>query len=549
MFPEALIDALQAAVGAAIDAGDLPDIGDVTPTVERPRDRAHGDWATNLALATAKVAGKPPREVAEVLLRHLPDVPHLAATDIAGPGFVNFALAPSWLHDVLRTAADGGPGHASTDIGKGQRVQVEFVSVNPNGPLHIGHGLNAVFGDALCNLLDYAGYETEREYYFNDAGDRMEKYYQSFEARYAEALGRDADVPDDGYHGDYLADWAAELVTEAGDGWLGDPDKLQEWALERAIRDIKETLEVLRVRFDVWFSETTLHDRGDIERVIDLLRGRGYVYDADGAVWFKTTEFGDEKDRVIVKSDGTYTYAAPDLAYHRDKFERGFERVINVWGADHHGYVPRMKAGIAALGYDPDRLELIITQLVRVHRGGEPARMSTRTGDVIHLRDVMDEVGVDATRYNLLAISPDHSISFDLDVAKRQSMDNPVYYLQYAHARMRSLQRFAADAGVVRRPLAEVDLSVIEHPTELELLREADRLREEIAEAATRRAPHRVVAFGYEFAGAFHKFYNDCRIVTDDAELTQARLWLVEAAKSVIQAVLGILGISAPEQM
>ncbi len=299
----------------------------------------------------------------------------------------------------------------------------------------------------------------------------------------------------------------------------------------------------------MWFSEQTLHERGDVAAVVAMLRDRGHAYDADGAVWFRAEAFGDEKDRVIVKSDGTTTYLTPDIAYHRDKLERGFDRLINIWGPDHHGYVARIHAGLAALGYDPDRLEIIIMQNVNVSREGRPVRMSTRTGDLIALDEVIDEVGVDATRYNLLAVSPDTTINFDLELAKRRSMDNPVYYLQYAHARMCSLERFAAESGVRRRPLDEADLSLLEHPAELELLRQADRLAEEVREAALRRAPHRLSLYGYEFAGAFHKFYSDCRIVTEDPGLTQARLWLVEAARSVLLAVLGILGISAPESM
>ncbi len=548
MFPDALITAIRDALIAAATAGDLPDLGDVDVTVERPRDWAHGDWATSVALASAKRAGKAPRDIAEIVVRHLPAVPHLESTTIAGPGFVNFTLARSWLHEVLRRAAVG-PEHARLDMGAGQRVLVEFVSVNPNGPMHIGHARGAVLGDAICNLLEYAGYQAAREYYFNDAGDRMEKYYGSLGARYLQALGRDAELPEDGYVGEYAVEWGAELAAEVGDAYVDDPEKLRAWALERAIRDIKATLARIGVGFDVWFSEQTLHERGDVARAVDVLRDRGHVYEADGATWFRTTEFGDDLDRVLVKSDGTTTYIAPDVAYHHDKFARGFDLLINVWGPDHHGYQARMHAALAALGYDPERLELIIMQNVAVVRGGQPVRMSTRSGDIVTLDEVIDEVGVDPTRYGLISVSPDTAITFDLELVKRQSMDNPVYYLQYAHARMRSLERFAADAGVARLPLAEVDLAVLEDPSELELLRQADRLTEEVAEAAARRAPHRLAVYGYEVAGAFHKFYNDCRIVTDDPALTQARLWLVEAAKSVLVAVLGILGISAPESM
>ncbi len=315
------------------------------------------------------------------------------------------------------------------------------------------------------------------------------------------------------------------------------------------MRDIEETLAIARIPFDSWFSEAELHRRGEVDKAIRLLEERGHVYEAEGARWFRSTEFGDEKDRVLVTGDGRYTYLAPDVAYHLDKFSRGFDRLINIWGADHHGYVPRMKAAVAALGFDPDRLELIITQMVNLFRAGEPIRMSTRSGEFVTFREVIDEVGVDAARYNLVAVSPDTTISFDLETAKRQSMENPVYYLQYAYARVRSLKEFATAGGAERRPLGEVDLSLLAHPAEVELLKQADRLGEEVREAAARRAPHRIAAYGQDFATAFHKFYTDCRIVTDDAALTQARLWLVEAAESVLLAVLGLLGLSAPDHM
>ncbi|MBS1196149.1 MAG: argS, partial [Actinobacteria bacterium] len=433
-------------------------------------------------------------------------------------------------------------------------IQVEFVSTNPNGPLHIGHGRGGVVGDVLCRVLEYVGHPVEREYYYNDAGAQMARFAASLEARYLQALGREAVVPEDGYHGAYLEDWGRELAAERGPAPAGlEPDQRRaevlRWGLARAMRDIEETLELARIPFDVWFSEAELHRRGEVDEAIRRLEERGYVYEAEGARWFRSTEFGDEKDRVLVTGDGRYTYLAPDVAYHLDKFARGFDRVINVWGADHHGYVPRMKAAVAALGFDPDRLELIITQMVNLFRGGEPIRMSTRAGEFVTFRRVIEEVGVDAARYYLVAVSPDTTISFDLEEAKRQSMENPVYYLQYAHARVRSLEDFAAARGVERRPLAEVDLSLLAHPAEVEVLKQADRLGEEVREAAARRAPHRIAAYGQDFAAAFHKFYTDCRIVTDDPALTQARLWLVEGAKSVLLAVLGLLGLSAPDRM
>lgn len=551
-FPEALDAAIRSALERAAARGSIPDTGDIDFVVERPRDREHGDWASNVALAAAGAAGMAPRDLAGVVVEHLPPIDHLLGTEIAGPGFINFRLGPDWYFGVLRRAALGGPGHARGTPEAAERIQVEFVSSNPNGPLHIGHGRGGVIGDVVARALEYAGHEVSREYYYNDAGVQMDRYAASLEVRYLQAVGVDADFPEDGYHGGYVNEWAEELVAEVGESLVEDPERrsrIRQWGLERAMRDIEETLEMARIPFDVWFSETKLHESGDVGRSIDLLRRHGHVYEADGAVWFRTTDFGDQKDRVLIKGDGEYTYISPDIAYHDDKFRRGFDRVINVWGADHHGYVPRMKAAVEAMGYDPERLEILINQMVNVNRGGEPVRMSMRAGEFVTFRAVLEEVGADATRYQLAAFSPDTTINFDLEAVAARSMDNPVYYLQYAHARMRSLEKFAAEQGVERRPIDEVDLTVLTHPAEFAVLREADRLGEEITEAAARRAPHRVTAYGADFATAFHRFYTDCRVVTDDPSLTQARLWLIEASKNVVRAVLGVLGLSAPDSM
>jgi len=551
-FSDTIRDAVVTALAAASADGSLAVLDGLEFVVERPRDRNHGDWSVNVGMVAAKRAGRSPRDVAQAVVAHLPAIPHLERVEIAGPGFINFSLEDSWYHDVLRRAALGGPGHARSESGAGERIQVEFVSSNPNGPLHIGHGRGGVIGDVLCRMLEYVGHPVSREYYYNDAGVQMDRFASSLEARYLQTLGRDAAVPEDGYRGEYLAEWGRELAAEQGETLADLPDgqnRIREWGLRRAMRDIEETLVLARIPFDVWFSELELHRDGRVGAAIEVLRDRGFVYESEGAVWFRATDFGDEKDRVLVKSDGEYTYIAPDVAYHLDKFRRGFDRVINIWGADHHGYVPRMKAAVAALGYDPERLEILITQLVNITRGGEPVRMSTRAGEFVTFREVLTEVGTDATRYFLAAFSPDTAMTFDLDVARAQSMDNPVYYLQYAFARMCSLERFAAEQGVVRRPIDEVDLTVLTDPAETELLRQIDRLGEEVAEAAERRAPHRLTGFGQEFATAFHRFYADCRIVTDDPATTQARLWLVEAAKSVILAILDLLALTAPETM
>ncbi|WKZ82419.1 MAG: arginine--tRNA ligase [Acidimicrobiia bacterium] len=549
-FPDAIREALQAALDAAAADGALPGLGPVEFVVERPRDRANGDWACNVALVAAGAAKMPPRAVADAVVAHLPPIPHVERVEVAGPGFINFTVARSWYLEVLQRAATGGPGFARSSAGSGERVQVEFVSSNPNGPLHIGHGRGGVIGDVLARLLEYVGHPVEREYYYNDAGAQIDRYALSLQARYLQALGRDAAVPEDGYHGAYLEEWGRELATEVGDVLATDGlAEIRAWGLARAMRDIEETLILARIPFDVWFSETSLHQDGRVDESIRVLEERGHVYRDEGATWFRTTEFGDEKDRVLVKSNGEYTYIAPDVAYHRDKFERGFDRVINIWGADHHGYVPRMKAAVEAMGYDPERLEVVITQTVNLMRSGEPVRMSTRAGEFVTFREVLEEVGTDATRYHLAAFSPDTAINFDLEAARAQSMDNPVYYLQYAHARMCSLERFASEQGVTRVPLGDADLSLLTHPAEASLLEQLDLLAEEVAEAARRRAPHRLCGFGQEYAAAFHRFYTDCRIVTDDPEITQARLWLVEASRNGIRAILDLLGLSAPEQM
>ncbi|MEE8330996.1 MAG: arginine--tRNA ligase [Acidimicrobiia bacterium] len=546
MFPSTIIDGLRAALTAAVAAGDLPAL-DLEPEIERPRDPSHGNWSTNVALAASKAASKNPREVADLLVAHLPEIPHLEGVDVAGPGFLNFRLAHTWLEEVLRSAA-GSDDFARSGLGGGQRVLVEYVSSNPTGPLHIGHARGGFLGDALSNLLGRAGYDVAREYYFNDAGGQMDRYAASFLARY-----RGSAVPEDGYHGDYIANWAAELTAEQGPDL--DDATAASWGVDRAMAHIRATLDGAGIAMDAFVSEQEIHDKGEVELSLEAMRQAGHVFEEGGATWFRATTFGDEKDRVLVKSDGSYTYVVPDIAYHWDKFERGYETLINIWGADHHGYIPRLKAGLAAAGYDPDRLEIIITQLVTLTRAGEPMKMSTRAGEFVSLDEVLAEVGVDATRYHLLAFSPDSAITFDLDEVARQSMDNPVYYLQYAHARMCSLERFAAAEGAQRGELAAASLDLLTHEAETALLRHIDRLTEEIEFAALRRAPHRLCTYGYELASAFHKFYSDVRIVGEHdgaqipPELTSARLWLVEAAKNSLVVVLGILGISAPQEM
>ena len=521
---------------AAVDEGLTPpeEIG-----LEQPANREHGDWSSNIALATANSAGTNPRELAGRLIdrleqQGLADVERL---EVAGPGFINFHLAETWLHDVLGTVINQGvESYGRSNIGSGRRVIVEFVSANPTGPLHAGHGRGAIFGDALATLLEWCGYVVTRETYINDRGAQMQTYAASLAAR---AAGETP--PDDGYMGQYIIDWAAEMPADA------DP---LEWGYARAIADQKEVLASLGVEFDVWFSEKSLVDNGELDSSLTALRDRGVVFDDDGAVWLRSSEFGDDKDRVLKKSDGEYTYVMPDIAYHANKFDRADE-LIDVFGADHHGYINRMRAAMASLGHDPDSLDFQITQLVKLMRGSEEVKLSKRSGDLVELRDVVEEVGADSTRFTYLLQSIDSQQTFDLEAAAAQAMDNPVFYTQYAHARIVSIGRKAAEAGIERLPLADVDLSLLTHPREIEVLRSLFAGADSIAVAGRERAPHRVAGWLRELAAAFHGFYHDCYVIGDGVspELTQARLWLTEAARIGLVVGLTILGVSAPDAM
>ncbi|HEX9683198.1 MAG TPA: arginine--tRNA ligase [Acidimicrobiales bacterium] len=508
--------------------------------LEAPARREHGDWSSNVVLACAKAAGRNPRELAaelaDQLTASLPD--HVERVEIAGPGFVNFHLSPTWLHGVLAIVlSEGVDGYARSDVGAGTRVNVEFVSANPTGPLHAGHGRNAAYGDSVARILERAGYEVERETYINDRGIQMQNYAASLAAR------RDGtDLPDGGYRGDYIGEWAADMAPGA------DP---LVWGEERALADHRATLEPFNVSFDTWFSERTLVESGAIEATLADLRERDMVYDEAGALWLRSTRFGDDKDRVLVKSDGHYTYLLPDIAYHRDKFARGFDLLIDVWGADHHGYVPRMKAAVQALGHDPDDLEVVIIQLVNLVDGGEPVRLSKRAGDIIELRDVLGEVGADSARLTYLLQSADTRQTFDYDVVKAQANENPVFYVQYAHARIHSIAKVAAERGVDRPPLDRVDLSLLTHPREIELLRTLAELPDVVDLACRERAPHKISTWVRDLAGRFHGFYHDCYVMGDgiSPELTQARLSLTEGTRIGLVIGLGLLGVSAPESM
>ena len=531
-------DHLRAGLRAALaEAGIDPVPDDIA--LERPANRDHGDWSSNVALATAKKAGKNPRELGQALVDHLTtnSPAHVTGVEIAGPGFVNFRLADTWLHEVLTDVVEQGTAtYAAPNIGNGVHLNVEFVSANPNKPLHAGHGRGACYGDSIARLRERCGYRVTRETYINDRGVQMTNYAASLAA-----AKTGEPIPEDGYQGAYIHDWAGEMPDDA------DP---LEWGLERGLASHRATLESLDIHHEVWFSERSLVPTGAITAAMEDLRAHNAVFDEDGAVWLRSTDHGDDKDRVLVKSDGDLTYLTPDIAYHQDKFGRA-DALFNVWGADHHGYVVRMKAAMQLLGHDPDALEIAITQMVDFTRGGEEVKMSGRAGDFIALDDIVAEVGPDAARFTYLMQSVDSRQTFDLEEVAKQGMDNPVFYVQYAHARICSIFAKAAEAGVERLPLAAVNTACLVHERELEILRSLQELPDIVRVACVDNAPHRVVAWAREQAAALHGFYHDCYVMGDgvEPELTQARLALVAASQVGLQIALQLLGVSAPESM
>jgi arginyl-tRNA synthetase len=552
VIEERLTDLLSQALAAAAPGlgieGDLP-----TPEVLVPKQRDHGDFATNVALGLAKRAGRPPRDVAQAIVDALPPAPFLEKAEVAGPGFLNLFTTDDWLHEALRDVAAEGPEYGRTPS-LGRRTQVEFVSANPTGPLTLGHARNAAIGDTLSRLFEATGWGVEREYYFNDAGGQMDRFGASVEARFLQLVGREAEVPDDGYHGGYVEDLARDILEIEGPGLADLPGderllRMRAEGVARVLPWIETTLERFGVRFDVYFRESELAAKGEIDAALDRLRDAGAVYEAEGATWFRSTSYGDDKDRVVVRSSGQHTYFAADCAYIVDKFERGFDHVVYVLGADHHGDIARLKGAAEALGYDPGALEIVIYQWVSFLRGGEPVPMSKRSGNFISLDELVDEVGVDAARFHLLLFSNDATINFDIESVKRRSMDNPVYYVQYGHARIASILAKAAREGVPLRPIDEADLALLASDAETDLLRGLAETPGVIGYAAELRAPHRVAHAAQDLAARFHRFYTECRVVSDDRELTQARLWLAAGTKQVLANLLGLLGVSAPESM
>jgi arginyl-tRNA synthetase len=473
---------------------------------------------------------------------------------VAGPGFINFFVTEAWLHDALREAVTRGDRYGWADAPSGRRVQVEFVSANPTGPLTIGHARNAAIGDALARVLEASGWSVEREYYFNDAGGQMDRFGASVEARYLQLLSLEVEMPEDGYHGDYVVEIARDILQSEGPGLADLPaeqrfGRLLAEGSRRALQGIRATLDRFGVRFDTFMSERELQERGEIASAVDTLRSAGHAYEAEGAIWFRASAFGDDKDRVVVRSNGRHTYFGADCAYLIDKFGRGFDHLIYVLGADHHGDVARLKGAAQGLGFDPQAVEIILYQFVSFLRGGEPVTMSKRAGAFVSLDELIDEVGADAARFTLLQHSNDSAMNFDIELVKQQTMDNPVYYVQYGHARIASILRKAAERGVVLEPLDRVDLSLLSSEEELELLRAVAAMPEQVAQAAEHRGPHRLTHYAQGLATRFHRFYTERKVVSDDVALTQARLWLCRATQQTIANLLSLLGVSAPLSM
>jgi len=548
MIKHKLAEFLEQAAKAAQSSGQLPPAALPEITLEHPQNPEHGDYASSLPLKMAKVAQMNPMAIAEILSNFLPQIEAVERISVVAPGFINFFLTSKWLTQQVEDILNAGEAYGDLDMGKGSRVQLEFVSVNPTGPIHVGHGRGAVLGSALANILSAAGYTVEREYYVNDTGNQMDVFYRSLYCRYLQALGKDSEMPADGYKGAYPVELAQEIVSEKGDVFLALPPEeatreLGEIALHKAIKSIKSDLEYLRVGFDVWFSERSLYENSQFERAMALLRDGGHIEEREGAQWFVSTALGEDKDNVLVRSNGIPTYFASDVAYHYNKFlERGFDKVVNIWGADHQGHVSRMKSVLIALGIDPAKLAIIIAQMVTLSDG----KLSKRAGQVITLRHLVDEVGADACRFFLLSRSADSQMEFDLELAKRESADNPVYYVQYAHARIASIQRLAEERNI---NYSDGDVGLLTTDAELNLIRKMVLLPELVELAAKNLEPHHLPHFAQDLATAFHSFYKQSRVVSDDEAQTRARLKLVKAAQIVLAKTLGLMGMTAPEHM
>ena len=547
VLTDAIIKTAQNAIAAGVvKDGALPEV-----QLTVPPKKEFGDFASNFAMQSARALRCNPRVLAQYIVENL-DCPYVKKAEIAGPGFINFYLNPDWLYDMLARIVEAGENYGNLPKASDEKIQLEYVSANPTGPLHVGHGRGAAVGSALANLLKAAGYDVEQEYYINDAGNQMNNLARSVNARYLELLGKPCEFPEDGYHGHDIIDTARRIINKYGDRFLqmDEAERLEEFktiAYQEKLAALKEDLERFNVRFDVWFSEKTLHEGGKIKESCDRLLKKGYMYEKDGALWLKSTAFGDDKDRVVIRDNGVPTYFAADIAYHANKFGRGFDRVINLWGADHHGYIARMKAAMQCMGYRPEQLEILILQMVRLLRDGQEVKMSKRTGQSVTLNELIDEVGTDAARFFFVMRSIDSQLDFDLDLAKKKSNDNPVFYVQYAHARICSIMRQVTEAGITVQ--GKGDYKLLTEPVEVDLIKKLGEYPEMLETAAKERAVQQVAHYVYDLAGLFHSAYNQCRILGVSEELQQARLAMVMAVGHVVRHALSILGVSAPEKM
>ena len=545
---QTLVEEIEASIKKAKLANDIPEI-----KIEIPKDVKNGDYSTNIAMVLTKIAKRNPREIAQAIVDHLDaSKAHVKKVDIAGPGFINFYLDNQYLTDIIPEAIQKGDQFGKAEASKNKNILLEYVSANPTGDLHIGHARNAAVGDTLANILIAAGYHVTREYYINDAGNQISNLARSIETRFFEALGDDShEMPEDGYNGKDIVEIGKDLADkhpEIKD--YSDDERLKTFrqlGVDYEMSKLKKDLSDFNTHFDNWFSETSLYEKGEIKEVLAKMNELGYTYEADGATWLRTSDFKDDKDRVLIKKDGNYTYFLPDIAYHFDKVQRGNDILIDLMGADHHGYINRLKASLETFGVDSDRLEIQIMQMVRLMQNGEEVKMSKRTGNAITLREVMDEVGVDAARYFLTMRSPDTHFDFDMELAKEQSQDNPVYYAQYGHARICSILKQAKEQGIDIS--TDVDFSKITNEKAIELLKKVAEFEPTIESAADSRAPHRMTNYIQDLASHFHKFYNAEKVLTDDIEKTKAHIALVEAVRITLNNALALVGVSAPESM
>lgn len=567
---ESLESVLYQALKAAVEAGELPLNEIPQPSLERPREEGHGDWACTIAMRLAKAAHMNPRAIAQVIVDHLPANNLVESFEIAGPGFINLALTNASFQAVVSEARQQGSDFGKSELSEPCKVNLEYVSANPTGPMHVGHGRWAALGDAIARVMRHAGYSVDEEFYINDQGNQMNVFGNSIVVRYQQLLGQDVEMPEACYGGAYIKDIAQAIIDVDGDKWLdaNEDERLvdfRERGYAMMLDSVKDTLSTFGNNFDTWFSERSLFvadENGETkqQRAFDVMNEKGLLFEAEGATFFRSTDYGDDKDRVLVKANGDLTYFMSDVAYHYDKMQRGYDHLIDIWGADHHGYIQRCKAMMAAWGY-PDALEVVLGQLVNLLRDGEPVRMSKRTGEMVTFQELIDEVGVDATRYLMLSKSADQAIDFDIEVAKKQDSSNPVYYVQYAHARICSILRKAGEARgmnvesagieeiVAELGLDDIDLSPLAHESELALMRKMADFSELVAGAARDRAPFRLTHYAQELAGLFHSFYGNCHVLGEEESVEKARLALVDSTRIVLALSLDLLGVSAPERM